>query len=70
MIRAGLLSGKLSQTAQTLHIIRASPRGFSTEQWKVLEQRLLDWKEGLSGVRGVLLSARQSATSATVPEVA
>ena len=70
MIRAGLLSGKLSQTAQTLHVIRASPRGFANEQWKVLEQRLLDWKEGLSGVRSVLLSTRQSATSATVPVVA
>ena len=66
MIRAGLLSGKLSQATQTLHVARASPRGFGSEQWGVLEQRLLAWKTGLAGIQAVLGSALQNA-SAKVP---
>ncbi|KAI5119609.1 hypothetical protein M0805_005779 [Coniferiporia weirii] len=60
VIRAGLLYGKLSQTTQTLLVIRASPRGFAAEQWAALEQRLLAWKEGLAGIQSVLSAARQT----------
>jgi len=65
VIRAGLLSGKLSQASQTLHVVRASPRGFGSEQWGVLEQRLLAWKAGLAGIHAVLGLALQSARSPT-----
>lgn len=55
---------------QTLHVVRASPRGFSTEQWTALEQRLLAWKEGLTGIQNVLSATRQSMGSATTEQVA
>ncbi|KAF8897764.1 hypothetical protein BD779DRAFT_1608279 [Infundibulicybe gibba] len=50
VIRAGLLSGKLSQTTQSLHITRSTPRTFERAQWETLEKRLLAWKAGLAGV--------------------
>ncbi|KAF5359031.1 hypothetical protein D9758_004899 [Tetrapyrgos nigripes] len=59
VIRAGLLSGKLSQTKQTLHIIRSTARTFEREQWEALEKRLLVWKSGLSGVLEVVANARR-----------
>ena len=49
-IRAGLLSAKLSQTAQTVHVTRASARSLGSDQWKLLEKRLLAWRTGLAGV--------------------
>ncbi|EJD01555.1 PCI-domain-containing protein [Fomitiporia mediterranea MF3/22] len=70
VIRSGLLSGKLAQTTQTLHVVRASPRGFAIEQWAELEKRLLTWKEGLAGIQNVLSATRQSISSAVVPEQA
>jgi translation initiation factor 3 subunit M len=61
VIRTGLISGKLSQTTQTFHVIRALPRSFGDEEWRVLERRLVAWRVGLEGVRGVLAqTARQS----------
>lgn len=57
-MRAGLLSGKLSQTMQTVHVIRSTPCTFTSEHWSVLEQRLVMWQEGLSKVLDVLASAR------------
>ncbi|TFK66562.1 hypothetical protein BDN72DRAFT_844179 [Pluteus cervinus] len=60
VIRAGLLVGKLSQTQQTLHIIRSTARTFEKEQWEVLEKRLLAWKAGLASVLEVVASARRA----------
>ncbi|KAE9409790.1 PCI-domain-containing protein [Gymnopus androsaceus JB14] len=59
VIRAGLLSGKLSQNSQTLHVIRATARTFEREQWKALEQRLLAWKSGLGSVLEVVATAKK-----------
>ncbi|KAE9386765.1 hypothetical protein BT96DRAFT_1026088 [Gymnopus androsaceus JB14] len=59
VIRAGLLSGKLSQNSQTLHVIRATARTFEREQWQALEQRLLAWKSGLSSVLEVVATAKK-----------
>ncbi|KAK0206856.1 PCI domain-containing protein [Desarmillaria ectypa] len=59
VIRAGLLSGKLSQTTQSLHIMRSTARTFEREQWEVLEKRVLAWKAGLAGVLEVVASARR-----------
>ena len=58
VIRTGLVSGKLSQTTQTLHVSRASARSFEKAQWEALEKRLLVWKAGLAGVLEVVASAR------------
>ncbi|KAJ3783178.1 PCI domain-containing protein [Lentinula aff. detonsa] len=72
VIHAGLLSGKLSQNTQTLHIIRSTARSFEREQWQALEQRLLSWKSGLSSVLDVVASAKRQGghVSQTVAAVA
>ncbi|PCH40893.1 PCI-domain-containing protein [Wolfiporia cocos MD-104 SS10] len=59
VIRAGLLSGRLSQTSQTLHITRATVRTFERPQWEALEKRLLAWKSGLAGVLDVVAAAQK-----------
>lgn len=59
VIRAGLLSGKLSQTTQTLHVTRSTARTFEREQWEALEKRLVAWKSGLASVLEVVATARK-----------
>ncbi|KAI3616701.1 pci domain-containing protein [Moniliophthora roreri] len=61
VIRVGLLSGKLSQTKQTLHVTRSTARTFEHEQWEALEKRLLAWKSGLNNVLEVVANARRQA---------
>lgn len=61
VIRAGLVWGKLSQTAQSLHISRATSRTFDRKQWEVLEKRLVAWKSGLAGILEVVSSAKRLA---------
>ncbi|KAJ8698776.1 hypothetical protein PTI98_005446 [Pleurotus ostreatus] len=61
VIRVGLISGKLSQTTQTMHIIRSTPRTFENEQWQLLEKRLVAWKTGLASVLEVISNARGGA---------
>ncbi|TCD70003.1 hypothetical protein EIP91_005253 [Steccherinum ochraceum] len=69
-IRAGLVSGKLSQTSQTFHVVRAKARVFERAQWESLEKRLAAWKAGLASVLEVVASTKKrngadsSATSA------
>ncbi|KAI0371602.1 PCI-domain-containing protein [Pilatotrama ljubarskyi] len=64
-IRAGLLTGKLSQTAQSLHVTRATARAFEREQWELLEKRLQAWKTGLAGVLEVVSASRKKAGAST-----
>ncbi|PFH51347.1 hypothetical protein AMATHDRAFT_59429 [Amanita thiersii Skay4041] len=61
VIRAGILWGKLSQTNQTLRIIRSIARRFEKEQWEMLERRILAWKTGLTGILDVVASAKRQA---------
>ncbi|KAI0751139.1 PCI-domain-containing protein [Daedaleopsis nitida] len=70
VIRAGLLSGKLSQTAQTLHVTRATARAFEREQWVLLEKRLQAWKVGLAGVLEIVSASRKKVTPAPVAATA
>ena len=63
VIRAGLLSGKLSQTSQTLRVTRATARTFEREQWALLEKRLSAWKSGLANVLDVVAEARRKNAS-------
>lgn len=58
-IRAGLVSGKLSQTSQSARVSRATARVFEREQWETLEKRLVAWKTGLAGVLEVVAVARR-----------
>ncbi|KAJ7098753.1 hypothetical protein B0H15DRAFT_901333 [Mycena belliarum] len=59
VIRAGLLSGRLSQTSQSLHITRSTARTFERAEWAALEARLVAWKTGLAGVLEVVATARK-----------
>jgi len=59
VIRAGLVSGKLSQTTQSLRVSRSSARKFEREQWEALEKRLLTWKAGLASVIEVIANAQR-----------
>lgn len=77
VIRVGLISGRLSQTSQTLHVVRATPRAFERPQWELLEKRLLAWKSGIASVLDVVAVARKrggveavtSASTSNVPPV-
>ena len=71
VVRAGLVTGKLSQTTQSFHIVRASARAFEREQWETLEKRLSAWKIGLAGVLEFVTSAKKRNTpDAPTPTVA
>lgn len=59
VIRAGLISGKLSQTTQNLRVYKSSARKFEREQWEALEKRLLAWKAGLATVIEVVAAAQR-----------
>lgn len=59
VIRAGLIWGKLSQTTQSLQVIRSTSRTFEREQWQALEKRLVAWKSGLENVLNVVASAKK-----------
>ncbi|OJA14335.1 hypothetical protein AZE42_10498 [Rhizopogon vesiculosus] len=69
VIRTGLLSGKLSQTTQSLHVYRSSARTFEQEQWEALERRLVAWKAGLASVLEVVTSAQNRGGGSSVSEV-
>jgi translation initiation factor 3 subunit M len=66
VIRSGLVSGKLSQTSQTLHITRSTARTFELEQWAALEKILVAWKSGLAEVLDVVAAARKKTTTEVV----
>ena len=59
VIRAGLVSGRLSQKSQTFHVTRATARSFERPQWELLEQRLQAWKTGIASVLDVVAAARR-----------
>ena len=65
VIRAGLVWGKLSQTTQSLQVIRSTSRTFEREQWQALEKRLVAWKSGLENVLNVVASAKRHNSQAT-----
>ncbi|KAL6309844.1 PCI-domain-containing protein [Sparassis latifolia] len=66
VIRAGLVSGRLSQTTQTLHITRAAARAFERPQWELLEKRLGLWKTSIAEVLEVVAAARKNNTTEAV----
>jgi translation initiation factor 3 subunit M len=59
VIRAGLVSGKLSQSSRVFRITRSTSRVFEQDQWVALEQRLVAWQTGLAAVLAVVTSARE-----------
>ncbi|KAF8592729.1 PCI domain-containing protein [Ramaria rubella] len=67
VIRTRLLSGRLSQPRQTLHITRSTSRSFGRGEWETLERRLSTWKYGLQGILEVVAAARKSAAATSIP---
>ena len=66
VIRAGLVSGKLSQSSKVFHITRSTSRLFEREQWAALEQRLVAWQTGLAAVLAVVTSAREKGNERSI----
>lgn len=50
VIRAGLVSGKLSQINQSLRVYKSVYRSFDLEQWKLLESRLSTWETSITSI--------------------
>lgn len=50
VIRAGLVSGKLSQINQSLRVYKSVYRSFGVEQWKMLESRLSTWESSITSI--------------------
>ncbi|KAN0061084.1 hypothetical protein ACQY0O_006819 [Thecaphora frezii] len=50
VIRAGLVSGKLSQVNSSFRVYRSAHRTFGQEQWKALETRLVQWQTSISNI--------------------
>lgn len=63
VIRAGLVSGKLSQVTQTFRVYRSTHRTFGTEQWKILQSRLQEWDSTLDSIIGTLSQSRTTTGS-------
>lgn len=61
VIRAGLVSGKLSQVTATFRVYRSTYRTFGSEQWKLLESRLTEWDTTLETILATLSTPRNSA---------
>ncbi|KAF9651741.1 PCI-domain-containing protein [Thelephora ganbajun] len=66
VIRAGLVSGKLSQSSRVFHITRSTSRVFERDQWIALEQRLVAWQTGLAAVLAVVTSAREKGNERSI----
>ena len=66
VIRAGLVSGKLSQSSRVFHITRSTSRVFERDQWAALEQRLVAWQTGLAAVLAVVASAREKGNERSI----
>jgi len=66
VIRAGLVSGKLSQSSRVFHITRSTSRVFERDQWAALEQRLVAWQTGLATVLAVVTSAREKGNERSI----
>ncbi|KAK2466003.1 hypothetical protein APHAL10511_001644 [Amanita phalloides] len=67
VIRAGLLWGKMSQTTQSLHVVRSTARVFEKEQWEILEKRVLAWRTSLASVMEVVANAKRQGGFVPVP---
>ncbi|KAJ9477358.1 putative 26S proteasome regulatory subunit RPN9 (putative) [Pseudozyma hubeiensis] len=50
VIRAGLVSGKLSQVNDAFRVYKATHRQFGKEQWQGLEKRLVQWQNSINSI--------------------
>ncbi|PWN94410.1 hypothetical protein FA10DRAFT_249168 [Acaromyces ingoldii] len=59
VIRAGLVSGKLSQVKQSLRVYRSAYRTFGREQWETLEVRLSQWESSINAILETLQETKR-----------
>ena len=70
VIRAGLVSGKLSQVQRTFRVYRSTYRSFEKAQWEALEQRLTRWQSSIQTLLRTMDQARTQMPAALVTEQA
>ena len=66
VIRAGLVSGKLSQVKQSFRVYRSTHRTFDKPQWTALEERLSQWQKSIQ----TLITTIQSMYARGGPDLA
>ncbi|PWN95806.1 hypothetical protein FA09DRAFT_321899 [Tilletiopsis washingtonensis] len=69
VIRAGLVSGKLSQVNSSFRVYRSTYRTFGAEQWQLLEQRLVQWQSSIDRILATITEARAGGEPAAVAAV-
>ena len=70
VIRAGLVSGKLSQVQRTFRVYRSTYRSFEKAQWEALEQRLTRWQSSIQTLLKTMDQARTQMPAALLSEQA
>ncbi|SPO21513.1 related to eIF3m -translation initiation factor 3 subunit M [Ustilago trichophora] len=77
VIRAGLVSGKLSQVKDAFRVYKSTHRQFGKQQWQQLEQRLVQWQSSINNIidsiaatRGGKLPDAASAAAGGVEQIA
>ncbi|KAJ1033190.1 hypothetical protein NDA13_001188 [Ustilago tritici] len=50
VIRAGLVSGKLSQVKQAFRVYKSTHRQFGKKEWEGLEKRLVEWQKSIAAI--------------------
>ncbi|KAJ1019440.1 hypothetical protein NDA16_004557 [Ustilago loliicola] len=50
VIRAGLVSGKLSQVKQAFRVYKSTHRQFGKKEWEGLEKRLVEWQKSIDAI--------------------
>lgn len=75
VIRAGLVSGKLSQVKDSFRVYKSTHRQFGKEQWQQLELRLVQWQNSINNIIDSIAATRggklpDSATAAAVEQAA
>lgn len=68
VIRAGLVSGKLSQVKRSFRVYRSTYRTFEKSQWESLEQRLSQWQHNIQTLLKTMQNARTQAPQALMSE--
>ncbi|TKY89424.1 hypothetical protein EX895_001955 [Sporisorium graminicola] len=58
VIRAGLVSGKLSQVNDAFRVYKSTHRQFGKQQWQQLEQRLVQWQTSITSIIDSIAATR------------
>lgn len=61
VIRAGLVSGKLSQVKSAFRVYKSTHRQFGKKEWQGLEKRLVEWQKSISAILESVAATRGGA---------